>query len=327
MAEAERGAVPANEGTEDRIEQHGRQTEVRVDQEGKQRAANAEKELETKARWPRAARKLAGVRHALEEESAAAQLLREKCERLESQRSELEGRLAQLVGRTHELEATLERERADMTRRVAELEKLEKASAEHVREHKYRRELEDRLAAERLSGEQVRRELESEAAATATERQRVERLKDEVRAARQEAATERAARQRIAQGLKTLLQARAEAGRAGDQRPHEDDRVLVEAMVKPESAERSPNEVDGELMPPTTERRRRSRFWRRRRRADLPCAVCQRPRPDLSDTDLTASGWALNRAGGLCADCQEAGWRFPAGAAVPFRRIDTRPAN
>ena len=68
--------------------------------------------------------------------------------------------------------------------------------------------------------------------------------------------------------------------------------------------------------------RKRPHFLRRR--SSLPCAVCRRPRPAMSDAEASASGWELAGAGALCPTCRQAGWQFPRGATVPFRAAGPR---
>lgn len=275
------------------------------------------------------------------------------------ERAELQSKVEQLEARTQELEATLEREQADLARRVAEFEQgLVEAGAEHAREHKYRRELEVRLIAELNSGEDLGQRLETEAAAAATHLQRVKQLENELREAREEASAERAERRRFEQHLETLLHGATDTRTAHEEPPGESEPV-VGAAPSPESAHIARDEgswifegnlplaggenasVDevptperpGNGQPPHApeeahpeesngKRSGRSRRWRRR--PPVPCAVCQRPRPDRSDTELSESGWALSRDGALCAACQERGWQLPADATVPFRAVDAR---
>lgn len=328
---------------EERVEAERNASQARVDdaerrlEEAEERAVNAEKKLKKVGLRPRAARKVAEARQALEEERATG---------------------AQLEARNQELEATLERESADATSRFAELgQRLEEAGAEHAREHSNRIELEDRLNAELARGEEVRRRLETEAAAATTHRQRVEQLELELRDAREEASAERAERQGFEQRLQSLLQGEKGARTVREQRPsgHE---LECEVVKSAESAKRTPDEeswtfeqtrpapaqdasVDdsptperpGNGQPPSAPDEARAkessgvrfrRSWRWRRRSSLPCAVCHRQRPALSDAELTESGWALSKSGALCAPCQEQGWQFPADATVPFRRVDRR---
>jgi hypothetical protein len=225
---------------------------------------------------PRAKRELAQLQNALDEERAATQRLREEGERLERQRSELEGQVARLGARIHELEATLERDRAEVAGRVTELEqRLKEAGDEHARGHSHREELEQRLATELRSGEELRRELKRAAGAAATQHQRVEHLEP------------------------------SDSEEASDV---DDDGDGPQADGAEESSEEA-----------RAKPKRRTWFWRRR--TAPPCAVCQMRPPPLTAAELTESGWAVNRAGSLCAACQQDGWRFPAGSAVPFRRM------
>jgi hypothetical protein len=329
--------------SEERVEAERNASQARVDhaerrlKEAEERAVNAEKTLKKVELRRRAARKVAEARQALEDERATG---------------------ARLEARNQELEAALERERAEATSRLAELnQRLEEAGAEHTREHSHRIELEDRLNTELAGAEEARRRLETEAAAATTHRQRVEQLELELREAREEASAERAERQRFEQRLQDLLRGEKGPRTVPEQRPsgHELD---LEVVKSAESARRAPDggswafghrrpapvqdasvddfptpERSGNGEPPSAvdEARpeessgmRRGRRWRWRRRSSLPCAVCHRQRPDLSDAELTENGWALSKSGALCANCQEHGWQFPADATVPFRRVHGR---
>jgi hypothetical protein len=358
VAEAEQRAVEAQALADERIEQQRLECEARIQEEqrnseervegernaliarvdaaerrleaAEEQAGNAEKKLKKAGLRPRAARKVAEAREALEEERA---------------------RGAQLEARNRELEATLERERAETTSRFAELNhRLEEAGAEHAREHSKRIELEDRLNTELARGEEVRRRLETQAAAATTHRQRVEQLELDLREAREEASAERAERQGFEQRLQAVLLGEG-APRIRDQRSSGDEREF-EAVKGQENVKRTSDGAPGNFeqtrpaqgaspddsitserfgsghppSPPEETRPRKkssgarlNRRWRWRRRSSLPCAVCHRERPALSDAQLTESGWALSKSVALCAPCQEHGWRFPAGGAVPFR--------
>jgi hypothetical protein len=280
---------------------------------------------------------------------------RELRQTYDAERAGLEGRMKVLECRVRELEATLEKERAVLASRTADLEKrLDEAGTEHAREHNYRRGLEDRLAAELVSGEEVRSQLATQVAARRAERQRVQEIDNELRELRAQTSIERAEREGLEERLRTLLQSQSDLSPTPEQRQSERGPVFVEGEHGAQTAEQSPDdggrtferservaasafagdvstaERPGNGQPPDAsdadrpkessgERSRRG--WRWRRRASLPCSVCNRPRPALTDTELAESGWQLSRAGGVCPACQEQGWQFPADATVPFRRI------
>lgn len=220
----------------------------------------------------------------------------------------------------------LEKQRSELEQQLKEL------GDDHADEYTYRRQLEERLATGLLGEENLRGELESAADAAAALREQVERLEQDLRAARGAASIERAARERLEQLMADLCESEEDADFAAEQEvtpwpfPRPEPAAGEYAAVEPLQAE-----DDGEEPPPGWVQEEEleeeesapqgPRAWFKRRRAPAPCAVCQLPPPALGDAELAESGWTLNDEGALCAACREDGWQFPAGSAAPFRRM------
>jgi hypothetical protein len=74
--------------------------------------------------------------------------------------------------------------------------------------------------------------------------------------------------------------------------------------------------------------RRRRLFGLRKGRAFVDyageCAVCGTNLKVEGKQALKESGWVLGDSGGLCPDCQAAGWEWSEGAVLPLRRSTTQ---
>jgi hypothetical protein len=70
--------------------------------------------------------------------------------------------------------------------------------------------------------------------------------------------------------------------------------------------------------------RRRRLFGLRKGRAFVDyaetCAVCGTTLKVERKESLKETGWVVGDGGGLCPDCQTAGWEWPDGAVLPLRR-------
>jgi hypothetical protein len=296
-------------------EERTAQAEQRAESAG-QRAAEAERKLEqTESRAAEAERKLgrrevkARAARRLAEARGEAEKARAEAEDLARERALLEARVAELEGQIDELQRTREAERSEREAREAELQKrLAEGGAEHGREHTMRRELEQRLAAE------------------VAERQRIER---ELEALEQSYTGPALARE---QELSELQRARSadDGFAASSARAPREGKAETDALPEAVPLSDGDGTSDGPFPPANPARRsdtpgRRLSFAPRwLRRSSLPCAVCRRPRPAMSDAEATASGWELAGAGALCPTCRREGWQLPPGATVPFRAAGPR---
>jgi hypothetical protein len=260
-------------------------------EQAERRAADAAHKLSSSKLKPRASRRLAEARRGVEG------LARERA---------LKGRVAELIVQIGKLQRTLEGERSEHEAHEADLQqRLAEGGAEHDREHTMRIELEQRLAAEVAERQRIERELDALEQSYTGPALAGEREPSELQRARS-ADDGFAASSATAPGAaKAEAGALPEAGAlsAGDR---------TSDGPFPEEGRADKNEMRGRRLP----------FLRRR--SSLPCAVCRRPRPAMSDAEATASGWELAGAGALCPTCRREGWQFPRGATVPFRAADPR---
>jgi hypothetical protein len=199
------------------------------------------------------------------------------------------------------LRELLERQRAELEGHLAEADRR----LEHVAEREARLEELQRT----LEGERLERE-----AREADLQQRLE-----------EASAEHAREH----GLRLELEQRLAAEVAARQRTEQELDALEESYTGPPDGgfRASERTLEGPIAHATPAGRRKMRgrrLLRWRRRSSLPCAVCRRPRPAMSDAEATASGWELAGAGALCPTCRREGWQFPPGATVPFRAAGPR---
>ncbi len=281
-------------------EHEGRAVEAEQRAESaEQRAAEAERKRSRSEVKARAARRLAEAR-------GEAEKARAEAEDLGRERALLAGRVAELEGQIDELQHALEGERSEREAREADLQKrLAEGGAEHGREHTMRLELQQRLAAEVAERQRIERELEAlEQSYTGPALAGEQELSEPQRARSAD------------DGFGASSAGAPRAGKA------ETD-VLPEAGTVSAGDRTSDGPVPEESLPHKTAMRgRRLPFWRRR--SSLPCAVCRRPRPAMSDAEATASGWELAGAAALCPTCRREGWQFPPGATVPFRAARPR---
>jgi hypothetical protein len=293
----------------------------------------AETQAHAEADATRQGQELARLQRVLEARAEEGQRLREQHAR---ERAELEDRATQLQAQIEEIQRTLHEERSEREAREADLERrLEEAGMEHSREHRLRRELEqelDRQAAATTAHatrlEDRQRELQDACAQVRdhAERQRVERQLAAVDRSESDGLPSSESTGRVppdagaGSGSASPNHATSDAPRASEPEALEAE---MRALATPEHTSDDPP-PDWDAAGSEVTRGRRLRFARRwRRRSSLPCAVCSRPPAATSDSEATTLGWVLTGAGALCPACQQRGWRFPPGAAVPFRSLDS----
>ena len=311
VAEAER-RLREREGRTTQAEQRAQSAEQRAGQaesratdaerkleQAESRATDAERKLSRSKLRPRAARRVAEARDEAEKARAEAK-------DLARERALLKGRVTEVIAETYKLQLAREGEQSEHEAREADLQqRLAESGAEQGREHTMRVELEQRLAAEVAERQRAERELEAleqshPAPALAGEQER-----RELQRARSADDGFAASSARPPRGGNAESGALPATGALSTGDPTTD---------RPFSAETPAHR--SEL------RRKRRHFLRRR--SSLPCAVCRRPRPSMSDAEATASGWQLAGAGALCPTCRQEGWQFPPGATVPFRAAGPR---
>jgi hypothetical protein len=300
IEQAETRAADA-ERTIEQAESRAADAERKLEQ-AESRAADAERKLSSSKLKPRAARRLAEAR-------GEAEKARAEAKDLARERAALKGRVTELTAQMYKLQLAREGEQSEHEARETDLQqRLAESGAEHGREHTMRLELEQRLA------------------------------------------TEVAERQRIGGVLEALEQSYTGPAVAGEQEPSElqrarsaDDGFAARSATAPGAAKAEAGALpeagtlsagDRTSDGPFPEERRANKNEMRgrrlpflRRRSSLPCGVCRRPRPAMSDAEATASGWELAGAGALCPTCRREGWRFPPGASVPFRAAGARSSN
>lgn len=217
----------------------------------------------------------------LAEATREAEQARAEAEDMARERALLERRVAELEGKIDELQRAVEGERSEREAREADLlNRLAVAGDEHGREHTMRVKLEQQLAAE------------------VAERQRIEGQ------------------------FEALEQSHTGPALGGEHEPSELERARSEDddfAVSAGPTSNGPLPLANPARPSAARGRRLPFAPRWRRRSSLPCAVCRRPRPAMSEAEATASGWELAGAGALCPTCRREGWQFPPGATVPFR--------
>jgi hypothetical protein len=299
VAEAERrlreleGRAAQAEQRAESAEQRAALAEGKLEQ-AERRAADAAHKLSSSKLKPRASRRLAEARR------GAEGLARERA---------LRGRVAELIVQIGKLQRTLEGERSEHEAHEADLQqRLAEGGAEHGREHTMRIELEQRLAAEVAERQRIERELDALEQSYTGPALAGEQEPSELQRARS-ADDGFAARSATAPGA-----AKAEAG------------ALPEAGTL-SAGDRTSDGPFPQAKPARWSETRGRRLPFLRRRSSLPCGVCRRPRPAISDAEATASGWELAGAGALCPTCRREGWRFPPGASVPFRAAGARSSN
>jgi hypothetical protein len=274
----------------------------------------------------------------------------------ERERGELQARVAELEAQVQALqlrvdEAEEEHAREHALRRQLEewlgihLAALDEAQAEAQRQTGAAVAQSERLTELEAELERAREEAARERAAAQRVEQRLDLLVE----------SETDARKAREQHLSALEQAHAEALRRAETAERalaaakdERERVSRPSLDRSDTTAGEPGIADtptvdvpavepkGDGSPPTAPRethasgsgrggRRLAQRWRRRPR--LPCAVCHRARPAMSNAELTADGWDLTAAGALCPSCRQGGWHFPTGATVPFRRVGARSSG
>ena len=288
--QAERRAAEAERKIE-QAERRAAEAERKTEQ-AERRAAEAERKLSSSKLKPRAARRIAEARR--------------EAEQVGRERALLKSRVAELTAQVDALQRAIEGDRSEHQAREADLKRrLAESGAEHAREHAMRMDLVERLGAEVEERQRIERELDAleqsyTTSALAAEQEQSKALRE--RSSDDGFATGSARAPGTGNAESGALPA-AGALSAGD--PTTDGPVPAETPAHR-------NEM----------RRKRPHFLRRR--SSLPCAVCRRPRPAMSDAAATASGWELAGAGALCPTCRQAGWQFPPGATVPFRAAGPR---
>lgn len=297
VAEAER-RLGELEGRTAQAERRAADAERNIEQ-AESRAADAERKLSRSKLKPRAARQVAEAR-------GEAEKARAEAKDLARERAVLKGRVAEVIAQIYKLQLAREGERSEHEAREADLQqRLAEGGAEHAREHGLRLELEQRLAAEVAERQRIERELDALEQSYTGPALAGEEEPSELQRARS-ADDGFAARSATAPGA-----GKAEAGALPEANTlSAGDRISDGPF--PEESRAHKNERRGRRLP----------FLRRR--SSLPCAVCRRPRPAMSDAEATASGWELAGAGALCPTCRQAGWQFPRGATVPFRAAGPR---
>jgi len=262
-------------------------------------------------------------------------------EREHSERRELEEFLAAERASLTEVRRELEDQTVAATNRGRRMEELEhelrqalqEAGAERAGRQQVEQQLETLLQSEtdaRRVREQQASELEQAQAAAVARAESAERLLGEAREKLERARLVSAepAGQEVAGPFPGPRSAPADheaaAALSPERRSEPADEPDTEAAPARElsAAEHAPNGPPPDAPDTTRPKRSHSVRGRWRRRARLPCAVCLQPPPDVSDGDLTASGWTLTGAGTLCPECREGGWQFPGDAAMPFRQVD-----
>ena len=282
----------------EQAESRATDTERKLEQ-AESRATDAERKLSHSKLKPRAARRVAEAR-------GEAEKARAEAKDLARERALLKGRVSEVIAQTYKLQLAREGERSEHEAREADLQqRLAESGAEHGREHTMRVELEQRLAAEVAERQRAERELEALEQGYTAPAMAGEQEPSELQRARS-ADDGFAARSARAPGA-----GNAESG------------ALPVAGALPAGDPTTDRPFPAETPAHRSEMRRRRRHFLRRR-SSLPCAVCRRPRPAMSDAEATASGWELAGAGALCPTCRQAGWQFPPGAAVPFRAAGPR---
>jgi hypothetical protein len=189
-----------------------------------------------------------------------------------------------------------------------------------------------------MVAEQVRRAIESaERSVEDLQRQARDRASADLEAVDRVAAVVLARIDAVEAKVGKLLQTlREEVSRTAEQARRAE--VTNEVQRAPDSAEQPPGELPAaepaqsvEPAAPTPPRasqpavaparaRRRGLFGRRR--GPRGCAVCGRA-PRASEDAL--EGWRRTGKLGLCPDCQDDGWRLPAGARLPYRSTPHEP--
>jgi hypothetical protein len=290
IEQAERRAADAESKIE-QAERRAADAESKIEQ-AERRAADAERKLSISQLKPRAARQLAEARR--------------EAEQLGRERALLKSRVAELMAQVDALQRAMEGDRSEHEAREADLKRrLAESGAEHAREHAMRMDLVERVGAEVKERQRIEQELDAleqsyTTSALAAEQEQSEALRE--RSSDDGLAT-RSARAPGAGNAESGALPAAGALSAGD------------------------STTDGPFPAETPAHRnemRRKRPHFLRRRSSLPCAVCRRPRPAMSDAEASASGWELAGAGALCPTCRQAGWQFPRGATVPFRAAGPR---
>jgi chromosome segregation ATPase len=290
LEQAERRAADAERKIE-HAERRAVDAERKIEQ-AERRAADAERKLSSSKLKPRAARQLAEARR--------------EAEQLGRERALLKSRVAELIAQVDALQRAMEGDRSEHEAREADLKRrLAESGAEHAREHAMRMDLVERLGAEVKERQRIERELDALEQSYTRSVLAVEQEQSEALRARSsdDGFATRSARAPGAGNAESGVHPAAGALSAGD--PPTDGPFPAETPAHR-------NEM----------RRKRLHFLRRR--SSLPCAVCRRPRPAMSDAEATASGWELAGAGALCPTCRQAGWQFPPGATVPFRAAGPR---
>jgi hypothetical protein len=268
-------------------------------EQAESRATDAERKLSRSKLKPRAARRVAEARDEAEKARAEAK-------DLARERALLKGRVAEVIAQTYKLQLAREGEQSEHEAREADLQqRLAESGAEHGREHTMRVELEQRLAAEVAERQRAERELKA--------------LEQSYTAPALAGEQELSELQRARSADDGFAASSASAPRAGN----------AESGVLPATGALSAGDPTTDRPFPAETPAHRSEMRRKRRhflrrRSSLPCAVCRRPRPAMSDAEATASGWQLGRAGALCPTCRREGWQLPPGATVPFRAAGPR---